>query len=143
VSNNPFFADATIIASVDAVTVLLNSGKLEIYNGTQPTDANTAITTQTLLSTLTFGSTAFISPAVASGSAGSKIVTATANTIASDTSAANTGTASWFRAYASNGTTVVMDGSVSTSGDDLNLNTTSIVAGATVSCTSFTITQAE
>lgn len=36
-----------------------------------------------------------------------------------------------------------MDGSVGTSGCDLNLNTTSIVAGATVSCTSFTITQAE
>jgi hypothetical protein len=125
------------------VTLLLNSGKIEIFTTAQPTDANTALGAQTLLSTMTFGSTAFISPAVASGSAGSKIVTATANTIASDTSAAATGTAAWFRAYKSDGTTVVMDGSVGTSGCDLNLNTTSIVAGATVSCTSFTITQAE
>jgi hypothetical protein len=143
VANNPFFADATVIAGVDAVTLLLNSGKIEIFTTAQPTDANTALGAQTLLSTMTFGATAFISPAVASGSAGSKIVTATANTIASDTSAAATGTAAWFRAYKSDGTTVVMDGSVGTSGCDLNLNTTSIVAGATVSCTSFTITQAE
>jgi hypothetical protein len=143
VANHPFFADAVIIASLAAVNTFIGAnGKLEIYAGAQPTDANTAITTQTLLSTLTFGSTAFGTP-VASGSAGSKVVTATANTIASDTSAANTGTAAWFRCFKSDGTTVVMDGSVDTSGADLNLNTTSIVAGATVSCTSFTITQLE
>jgi hypothetical protein len=34
----------------------------------------------------------------------------------------------------------VLDGSVGTSGSDLNLNTTSIVSGATVSISSFTIT---
>lgn len=142
-ANNPFFADNTIIVGLEAVMALLNSGKLEIFTASQPTDANTALGAQTLLSTLTFGTTAFATPPVASGSAGSKIVTATANTITSDTSAAATGTASWFRAYKSDGTTVVMDGSVGTSGCDLNLNTTSIVSGATVSCTSFTITQAE
>jgi hypothetical protein len=142
VANNPFFSDATTIASVNAVTALLNSGKLEIYTGTQPTDANTSIGAQVLLSTLTFGSTAFAS-ATASGSAGSKIVTGTANTITSDTSAAATGTAAWFRAYKSDGVTGVLDGSAGTSGCDLNLNTTSIVTGATVSCTSYTITQAE
>lgn len=142
-ANHPFFADATVIAGVKAVVLLLNSGKLEIYSGSQPTDANTALGSQTLLSTLTFGATAFADPPVASGSAGSKVVTSTANTITSDTSAANTGTAAWFRAFKSDGTTVVMDGSVDTSGADLNLNTTSIVAGATVSCTSFTVTQLE
>lgn len=141
-ANNPFFADATTIAAVNAIAVLCNSGTLKIYSGTQPTDANTAITSQTLLSTLTFGSTAFAS-ATASGSAGSKVVTATANSITSDTNAAATGTAAWFRCLKSDGTTVVMDGSVGTSGADLNLNTTSIVSGATVSCSSFTITQSE
>jgi hypothetical protein len=141
-ANNPFFTDATTEASVNAVSALLNSGKLEIYNGSQPTDANTALGAQTLLSTLTFGTTAFAA-STASGSAGSKVVTATANTITSDTSAAATGTASWFRAYKSDGVTPVMDGSAGTSGCDLNLNTTSIVTGATVSCTSFTVTQLE
>ena len=122
---------------------LLNNGYLEIYNGLQPTDANTAIGSQTLLSGgMRFNATAFITPPVASGPAGSRIVTATANPISSDTNAAGgTPPATWFRAYKQDGTTVVMDGSVGTSGADLNLNTTSIVGGATVSCTSFSITQ--
>jgi hypothetical protein len=70
-------------------------------------------------------------------------VTATANTIATDSSAAATGTAAWFRAYKSDGVTGVLDGSVGTSGSDLNLNTTSIVSGATVAVTSFTVSQSE
>ena len=49
-TNSPFFADATTIASVEAVMALLNNGYLEIYNGLQPTDANTAVGSQTLLS---------------------------------------------------------------------------------------------
>ena len=118
-ANSPFFTDATTIASVSAVAALLNSGYLEIYNGTQPTDANTAIGAQVLLSGgMQFSSTA-------------------------DTNAAATGTATWFRAYKSDGVTGVMDGSVGTSGADLNLNTTSIVQHATVSCTAFSITQLE
>ena len=53
-ANSPFFTDATTIASVNAVSALLNTGYLKIYSGTQPTDANTAIGAQVLLSTLTF-----------------------------------------------------------------------------------------
>lgn len=143
-ANNPYFSDATTIASVSAVIPLLNSGYLEIYNGLQPTDANTAVGSQVLLSSgMRFSSTAFATP-VASGPAGSRVVTATANTITSDTDAiGGAGAATWFRAYKSDGVTGVMDGSVGTSGCDLNLNTTSIVAGATVTCTSFSITQLE
>jgi hypothetical protein len=141
-ATNPFFSDATTEAAVNAVTALLNSGNISIYAGSQPTDANTAITSQTLLAACTFGSTAFAA-SVATGSAGSKVVTATANSIATDSSAAATGTAAWFRAYKSDGVTGVLDGSVGTSGCDLNLNTTSIVSGATVAVTSFTISQSE
>lgn len=141
-ANNPWFSDATTIASVAAVTALVNSGNISLFTGTQPADANTALSGNTLLASMAFGSTAFGTP-VASGSAGSKVVTATANTISSDTSAAATGTATWFRAYKSDGVTGAFDGSVGTSGCDLNLNTTAIVSGATVSVTSFTITQAE
>lgn len=142
ISNNPYFSDATTEAAVNAVAALVNSGNISIYTGTQPTDANTALSGNTLLASMAFGSTAF-GASVASGSAGSKVVTATANTISSDTSAAATGTAAWFRAYKSDGVTGVLDGSVGTSGCDLNLNTVSIVSGATVSVTSFTITQSE
>lgn len=141
-ANTPFFSDAATKAAVDAVAALCNSGTIKIYTGSQPTDANTAVGAQTLLGTLTFPSTAF-GASSASGSAGSKVVTATANTITDDTSADATGTAAWFRALKSDGTTVVFDGSVGVSGCDLNLTTVSIVAGADISITSFTITQLE
>jgi hypothetical protein len=141
-ANNPFFTDAVVIAMMTALTGSLpNSGKLELYTGTQPTDANTAIGAQVLLVTLTLNATAFGTP-VASGSAGSKVVTATAGSITSGTAVA-TGTATWFRCFKSDGTTVLFDGSVGTSGCDLNLNTTAIVSGGTVAATALTITQTE
>lgn len=121
-------------AMVDALTALANSGYIRIYDSTgtgQPANANTAVTTQVLLAELRFGATAF--GASSSG-------TATANAITADSSANNTGTATWFRVLKSDGTTVLWDGSAGTSGCDLNLNTTSIVAGATVSITSMTFT---
>jgi hypothetical protein len=141
-ANNPFFSDTAVKAAVDAVAALCNSGKLRIYDGSQPTDANTALGSQVKLAELTLGSTAFAA-SVASGSAGSKVVTATANSITGDTSADATGTASWFRVVKSDGTTIVFDGTVGTSGCDLNLATTSIVAAEEVDVTSFTITQLE
>jgi hypothetical protein len=139
---NPFFSDETTKAAVDAMAAKCNGGTLKIYAGAQPTDANTAVGAQTLLATLTLSATAF-GASVASGSAGSKVVTATANAITDDTSADATGTAAWFRVLKSDGTSIVMDGSVGTSGCDLNLATTSLVAGADVAVSSFTITQAE
>jgi hypothetical protein len=139
---NPFFADATAEAGLNAETALFNNGYLRIYNGSQPTDANTAVGAQTLLSTLRLGATAF-GASVASGTAPTRVVVATANAITSDTDAAATGTASWFRVLKSDGSTVVMDGSVGTSGCDLDLASTSIVAGETVQVNSFTLTVAE
>ena len=64
----------------------------------------------------------------------------TANAISNGTAAA-AGTASWFRLVKSDGTTPIMDGDVSTSGADLNLNNTSIATGQTVSVTAFTVTE--
>jgi hypothetical protein len=63
----------------------------------------------------------------------------THSAITPDSSANATGTATWFRDVDSTGT-CVMDGSVGTSGADLNLNSTSITSGVQVSCTSSTIT---
>lgn len=140
-ATNPFFSDTAVKAAVDALAALCNSGTLNIYTTAQPTDANTAIGAQTLLATLTFGSTAFPS-SVASGSAGSKVVTATANAITSGTAGA-TGTAAWFRVLKSDASTIVLDGSCGTSGADLNLSTLAISSGAVVSISSFTITQTE
>lgn len=118
-------------AEVDAIVALANTGYIRIYDGSQPANANTAVSTQTLLAELRFGSTAF--GAAASG-------TATANAITSDSSANATGTASWFRVLKSDGTTVLWDGSAGTATADLILNTTSIVSGATVAITAMTYT---
>jgi hypothetical protein len=116
-------------AQVDAITTFAgNSGKLRIYSGSRPA---TGGTTTTLLAELTCNAT--FAPSASGG-------VLTLNSIAQDASADATGTATWFRLVKSDGTTHVMDGDVGTSGSDLNLNSTSITAGATVSVTSFTIT---
>ena len=122
-------ANATVNGQADDLSARLNSGFLRIYDGTQPATADTAITTQVLLAELTFSATA--APAATNG-------LITFNAIGSDASANATGTASWYRCFASNGTTVVMDGSVGTSASNLVLNSTSIVSGGTVSVSAFT-----
>jgi hypothetical protein len=134
VANNFKVSDTAANAAADAVTALLNTGYLRLYTTPQPTNANTALGAQTLLAELRFGNPAF---------AGAIAGVATANAITQDSSADATGTAVFFRALKSDGTTVVCDGSVGTSGADLNLNSTSIQAGAAVSVTSLTYTHPE
>lgn len=132
-ANNTNLSDTAANAEANALAALMNGGTICLYTGTQPATANTGLSGNTLLATLTFGNPAF-------GSAAAGVITA--NAIASGTAVA-TGTATWYRIYESNGTTVVMDGDVATSGDNLDLPTTSIVAGETVSISSFTHTVTE
>ena len=119
-------------AQIDNLTAQLNSGFCRIYSGTKPTDADTALSGNTLLAELTFGATAF-----AAASAGS----ATANAITQDSSADATGTASFARLFASNGTTAIADVTVGVGSGELQLNTLSIVSGLPVQITSFAISQ--
>jgi hypothetical protein len=130
---NPKLAVARRNAALDAaLDTVLNSGSLRIYDGTQPTDADTAITSQVLLAQLTLNATAF-----AAASSGSK----SANSITSDSSADATGTATWASLVTSGGTRL-FDFSVGTSGANLNLNSVAISAGAAVSVSSLAITMA-
>jgi len=130
---NPQITVAVANSMLDAgIGNVANSGFLRIYDGTQAATADTAIGSQVLLAELTLNADAF--PAAASN-------VLTANAITQDASANATGTATWFRMVKSDGTTVLMDGTVGTSGCDLNLNSVSIVAGGTVSVSSLTITQ--
>src|SRR5260221_10205792 len=95
----PKLANASATKAANAVLEPdLDNGYLRIYDGTQPATADTAITTQNLLSTLRFGATAF-------GGAANGV--ATANVITADPAAALSGTATWFRCLKSDGTTVV------------------------------------
>jgi hypothetical protein len=109
-----------------------SSPLLRIYDATGgvPANANTALGSQVLLGTLTFSATPF--PAAATG-------TLTANAITQDSAADATGTAAFYRILNSAGTVTYAQGTVGTSGADLNLNTTSIVAGGPISVTSLTI----
>lgn len=118
-------------ARVDAVKTALDGGPaagyVEIRTGTQPATPGTAAT-GTLLATCTLSDPSF--PAASAGSA-------TASAITQDSSADATGTAGWFRGYDSTGVAVI-DGAV---GAEMTLNNTSIVAGGTVSITSWVLTE--
>lgn len=117
-------------AMLDAITTRAgNAALLRIYDGTRPATGGTATT---LLAELTCGT-----PFAAGASAG----VLTLGAITKDASANATGTATWFRIVKADGTTHVLDGNVGTSGSDLNLTTTSIVATQPVSVSSFTITE--
>ena len=131
-ANNPKISNAAANAAADAVCALVDNGYLRIYDGSQPATSDTAVTTQVLLAELRFNADAF---------AGAVNGVANANAFTGDSSANATGTASWFRALKSDGTSAVWDGSVGTSGCDLNLNTVSVSMGATVDVTGFTYTQ--
>lgn len=108
-------------------------GKIIIYNGTggEPATADTAITTQGVLATFTLGATAF-------GNASNGVITL--NGVPLTVAASASGTAAFFRLTRGNGTTVILQGTVGTSGQQLNLNTTTITSGVNVTITSGTIT---
>lgn len=115
-------------ARLDAITTAVGaSGKLRIYSGTRPATGGTATT---LLVELTLNAT--FAPAASGG-------VLTANAITAGTAVA-TGTASWARILKSDGTTIVMDLGVGTSGQEVTIATTSIVTSATVSVSSLVIT---
>jgi len=118
--------DATVNAQAVALATLCNGGYIRIYSGSQPANAMTAITSQTLGVTLTFGNPAFGAPV------GGLL---TANPITSGTAVASI-TPTWARIFKSDGTTVVMDVSAGASG--ANLTVGAFTVGTIVSCTSFT-----
>lgn len=118
-------------ARLDQITTAIgSSGFLRIYSGTQPTNPDTALSGNTMLANL---------PLSATFAAASSSGVLTANAITTESSADNTGTATFFSLVTSAGTRKI-DGTVATSGGDMTINTTSIVAGSAVSCSSLTIT---
>ncbi len=131
-ASNLKYSNGTRNAQQQGLITYAGSGAIiKIYQGTQPTNANTAISGQTLLVSLT------ISGGFGTDSNG----TLTLGTVTDGTAVA-TGTAEFFRITKSDGTTVIMDGSVGTSGADLNLNNTSIATTQVVGISSGTIIRA-
>lgn len=112
--------------SIDAGTAAV----IEIYDGSAPADADAA-ESNNMLARLTCAATAFSGLSDATGKA-----RATFDTITSDTDADLTGTATHFRIKTQAGGSVICQGSVGTTGCDLNLNTVSITQHSTVAITS-------
>jgi hypothetical protein len=131
-ASNLNYSNGTRNAQQEGLITFAGSGcNIQIYQGTQPANANTAISTQTLLVSL---------PIVGSfGTDANGTITIGAVTSAQ---AVATGTAEFFRIVKTDGTTVVMDGSVGTSDADMILNTTAIANTQTVTISSGTIIRA-
>lgn len=101
-NKNTQMANLAVNAEADALTALLPGGKVNIYSGTQPATADTALAGNTLLAAPTLGTPAF--PAAVAG-------VLTANAITAATAVA-TGKATFARTFRSDGTTAVVDQSI-------------------------------
>lgn len=121
-------------AMIDAITALIDAGAgagaLTFRTGAAPA-ATTDADSGTLLATCPLSDPSF--GAAAAG-------TATANAITSDTSVDASGTPAHFRIKDSNAV-VRLQGSVGTSGADINFNSVTWVLGGTVAVSSLTLTQ--
>lgn len=134
----PMMTMAAAIVGLNAILAELNvggAGSITIYTGSPPTAAQTAASGTVLSSGMTLSSTAF--PTAVDGGGG--LATATASAIASDTNAAASGTAGYFRALNHAGTPIIQ-GTCGVSNADMILTTTTITAGQTVAATSWIVT---
>jgi hypothetical protein len=122
--------DAARNRQADSIGDDFNNATLKIYTGTQP--AAGGVATGTLLVTITL-------PADAMGASSSGVASKAGTWSAV---AGNTGTAGWFRIESSAGSRWY-DGEVTATGGggEIELTSTSIVSGQTVTITSFTVTQ--
>lgn len=121
---------------VDSIDIGAGSGHVKVYDGTRPASPATAVSTQVMLVDYTLPEPAFGNAVAVTGGA-----TATAATI-SNTTAAASGTASWFRVFDGSGN-AVFDGDITLtgSGGDLTMSALVITAGMDTGITGFTYTQ--
>ena len=126
------YSDAVRNAQLDAVESTIGTAAvLKIYDLTAGAPANVAAAiTGTVLATITLPS-----DWMAGASSRSKAKSGTWQ----DASADNTGTADFFRLFASDGTTCGAQGTAGTSGTDIVLDNASIASSQVVTVSSFSI----
>ncbi|WP_175980075.1 hypothetical protein [Caballeronia zhejiangensis] len=137
-ASNLKYSAALKNAQQNAITSTVGANALiNIYAGTQPASPDTAISSQTLLATLTCNAT--FAPAAANG-----VLTLNGITNGTGTAAAGAGTAATFFRITTSGGTAHVDGTCGVgSGYDMNfVGSASIATGQTVSDSSFTLTNA-
>lgn len=138
---NPYITQAAAAAMLTALGAQIDAGTaavINIYSGTVPANADAALSGNTLLAQMVCSATAFIGITDTGPAA-----RATFAAIAPDTSADNSGTATFWRLLTQSGGTVIAQGTVGTATSDLILNTVAITAGSQVSITSATIDMPE
>lgn len=118
--------DAEMQAIVDLIGA---SGTLEIYDGTQPTNPDTALGAQNLLAVLTLANPC--------GTVNSGVLTF--DTITGDASADASGDATWFSLKDSMGNRVA-EGTVGESDANMIIDEATIVAGQQLNCSGLTLT---
>lgn len=136
-ATQPFVTQQAAQDMLTALETDLNAGTaavINIYSGTAPSNADAALSGNTLLAQLVCNASIFTSKTDTGTAARGTLAAVT-----SDSSADATGTATFFRILTQNAGTVVLQGTVGTSAADLILNTTSITAGSTVSVSAGTI----
>lgn len=136
------------LLSTGSFKEILTDGVIRIFPGVQPSTADDAEGASHLVQ-ITLGSGAFTAGQPGNGL---EFGTAAGGTLSKNTGevwsgvAVASGTAGWFRFYANDMTTgavsdtVRFDGSISTSGAQLNMSSTAVTTGATTTIDSFTIT---
>lgn len=120
-------------AMLDAIATFWGAGALlRLYSGTAPTDVNTALSGNNVL--------AVVTPTPAAASAGSKDMLGGTKSTTGTASAGSGVVATFYRVYASDGTTVKEQGSITVTGGggDLTLTNTNIAQNQPVDITSFT-----
>ena len=148
------FAATTIVMSCKGGSLkdVFQDGELRIYSGSQPSSPDAAVS-GTLLLEISESAAAWAAGAFANGlefgDAASGAISKAAAEIWQDAGIA-AGTAGWFRfianpadAGAASTTLPRIDGSVGTSGADLNMSSTTITVGATYTIDTFTLTLPE
>lgn len=136
-----YVTQAVAQAQLDAIETAANAGTaavIEIYSGSVPADADASIGAAVLLASLTCNASIFTSKTDANPGA-----LGTFAAITNDSSADATGTAAFFRIKTQTGGTVICQGTVGTSGANINFNTVAFTAGSTISITSMTWTVPE
>lgn len=133
-----FISNAAAIASVNVVADLIDggagAGTLVCYSGSVPADADTALTGQTVLVTITFSDPAYDGAVDDTPGA---LATADITPALSAVIAAS-GTASFFRQFDSD-STCITQGTVGTAAADLIVDTVTFTAGVTFTIESLTM----
>lgn len=124
---NTQISEAAANAQADVVARMLKNGYLRIYDGEQPSSPDAPVTTQNKLAELRFSDFSVPRGGIIKAN---KIVHAVAE---------KNGTATWFRALSADGKTAVMDGTVGSSGCNIN-QLSQVVERAEIHLPSFTHT---